>query len=116
MKILVVDDSVFMCNVITELLKKIDSSLEIVHAHSGKDALEKYAQVAPDLILLDIIMAEMGGVEVLKEIGKEAKIIVVSAVGQKTVIKKAMDLGALDYIVKPLIEEEAIETLKKYLK
>ena len=115
-KVLVVDDSTFMRNVLIDILKEIDPDCETDEAGNGKEALEKCESGDYDLMLLDIIMAETGGIEVLQKVGKKVKTIVVSAVGQTSMIKEATDAGAVDYIVKPFDNEAIKTTLSKFLK
>jgi two-component system, chemotaxis family, chemotaxis protein CheY len=112
-KILIAEDSQFMRGVLKDILS--GAGYELVEAENGKMALEKYESEKPDLILLDIIMPEVDGIEVLNKIGKEAKVIVISAVGQEKMVKEAKELGARDYIVKPFDNEKVLETIKKVL-
>lgn len=99
-KILVADDSAFMRNVLKNILNGIGLT-DITEAENGKIALEKFNEINPGLVLLDLIMPEMGGIEVLKSIGTKGNFIVVSAVGQDNVIAEAKALGAKGYIIKP---------------
>jgi two-component system, chemotaxis family, chemotaxis protein CheY len=110
-KILIAEDSQFMRNVLKDIL----SDYKIVETSNGKEALEKYQSEKPDLVLLDIIMPEVDGIEVLKSIGKEAKVIVISAVGQEKMVEEAKNLGALDYIIKPFENEKILEKIKEVL-
>jgi two-component system chemotaxis response regulator CheY len=113
MKILIVDDSQFMRGVLRDILLPL--GCELIDAEDGKVALEKFEQEKPDLILLDIIMPTIDGIEVLKKIDKKVKVIVISAVGQEKMVQEAKVLGALDYIVKPFDNEKVLETVKKAL-
>jgi two-component system, chemotaxis family, chemotaxis protein CheY len=110
MKILIADDSQFMRGVLKDIV--CTEGHECVEAQTGKEVLDKYESEKPDLLLLDIIMPEMDGVEVLKKIGKNVKIIVISAVGQEKMVEEAKELGALDYIVKPFDSRKVTETIK----
>ncbi len=112
MKILIADDSQFMRNVLKDILQGAGYT-DIVECTDGKACMAKYASEKPDLILLDIIMPEMDGTEVLKKLGHEAKIVVISAVGQEKMIEEAKSLGALDYIVKPFENAQVLETVRK---
>jgi two-component system, chemotaxis family, chemotaxis protein CheY len=112
MKILITDDSRFMRGVLKDIV--ISGGYECIEAENGKEAMEKFEQEKPDLVLLDVIMPEVDGISVLKKIGKTAKIIVVSAVGQEKMVDEAKDLGALDYIVKPFDSKEVLEVIEKY--
>lgn len=113
-KILVVDDSAFMRKVLIDILKN-NGYESIVEACNGKEAIEKFKSEKPALLLLDIIMPEMDGIEVLKQIGKEAKILIISAIGQEGMIQEAKDNGALGFIVKPFENDKVAEEIKKVL-
>jgi two-component system, chemotaxis family, chemotaxis protein CheY len=110
MKILIVDDSQFMRGVLKDIV--CTEGHECVEAQTGKEALEKYESEKPDLMLLDVIMPEVDGMEVLKQIGKNVKTIVISAVGQEKMVEEAKAMGALDYIVKPFDNKKVTETIK----
>lgn len=114
-KILVVDDAAFMRITLTNILAK--SGFEVVgEASDGLEAVEKYIALKPDIVTMDITMPNMDGVEALekiKSIDSAAKIIMISALGQETWVKKAVMLGAKGFIVKPFKEEYVIETLSK---
>lgn len=112
-KILIVDDSAFMRKVLRDIFESAGYT-NFVEASNGREALEKWRSEHPDFMFLDIIMPEMNGMDVLREIGKEAQIIVVSAVGQKEMIEEAKSLGALDYVVKPFDRDQVLEKTSKY--
>jgi len=111
-KILTADDSSFMRKVLLDILKEAGFS-NFIEAENGKEAIEKYEQEKPDLVLLDIVMPEVDGLEVIKRIGRQANIIVVSAVGQDAMIEDAKNSGAKGYIVKPFEREKVIEEIEK---
>ncbi|WP_455616077.1 response regulator [Eisenbergiella sp.] len=107
-KILIVDDALFMRRVIRKNLEECGYQ-EIAEAADGKEALELYRQLKPDLVLLDITMPGMSGLEVLEELHREspeARVVMCSAVGQDQMITNALMLGALDFIVKPFKADE----------
>lgn len=112
-KILIADDSQFMRGVLKDIFSS--EGYEIIEAENGKEALDKFQIEKPDLALLDIIMPEVDGMEVLKKIGKSAKVIVISAVGQEKMVEEAKGLGALDYIVKPFDNNKVLEVVKAAL-
>jgi two-component system, chemotaxis family, chemotaxis protein CheY len=112
-KILIVDDSAFMRKVLRDVFESAGYA-NFVEAGNGREAIDRFRSEQPDFIFLDIIMPEMNGMDVLREIGKEAKIIVVSAVGQKEMIDEALQLGALDYVVKPFDRDQVLEKARKY--
>ena len=114
-KILIVDDSAFMRKVLRDIFESAGYT-NFVEAGNGREALERWKSEKPDFMFLDIIMPEMNGMDVLREIGREAKVMVVSAVGQKEMIEEAKALGALDYVVKPFDRDQVLEKTEKYLK
>jgi two-component system, chemotaxis family, chemotaxis protein CheY len=115
MKILIADDSAFMRTILKDLIAK--SALmdaEIVEAVDGNDAVAKYRSEQPDIVLLDIIMPEKDGIEVLKEIGSSAKsVVIVSSVDQAEVIDQAKGLGAKSYILKPFNAADVTKVLNE---
>lgn len=113
-KILIADDSVFMRKVVVEALKSAGYS-NFIEAENGKQAIDLFHSAKPDLILLDVIMPEMDGLEVMKNIGSEANIIIVSAIGQEGIIEEALGLGAKGFLVKPFDKDKLIFEVKKFL-
>lgn len=113
-KILTADDSAFMRKVLIDILAEAGYD-NVVEAENGKQALEKYKNENPDLVLLDIVMPEIDGMETLKQIGKSAKVIMITAVGQESIINDAKANGALGYIIKPFDKEKVIEEIKKVI-
>lgn len=111
-KILMSDDSAFMRKVLKDILQGAGFT-NFIEASNGREALEKYHAEKPDLVLLDVIMPEVDGVAVVKEIGKEATVVMVSAVGQESVIKEATEYGAKAFIVKPFDKSKVLETIEK---
>ncbi len=102
-RILVVDDEQDVCDMLEKFLKI--KGYEVSTALSGKEALTLVKEEKPHIVLLDIRMPEMDGLECLeriKEIDKEIGVIMITALKQEEVGKKAMELGAYDYITKPL--------------
>lgn len=116
-KILLVDDAGFMRKMIQTYLTKANYT-DFLEAGDGMQAVELFAQNKPDLVILDITMPNMSGIEVLakiKEIDPSAKVIMCSAMGQETMVMEAIKLGALDFIVKPFKQERIIQTVSKIL-
>jgi two-component system chemotaxis response regulator CheY len=113
MKILIADDSAFMRTILKSIIPTTKfPDAEIIEAADGKEAVEKYNQEHPDLILLDIIMPVKGGIDVLKEIGMSAKsIVMISSIDEQKVIDEATSLGAKGYIVKPYDSSEVVEMI-----
>ena len=114
-KILIVDDAAFMRMMIKDILTK--NGYEIAaEAENGQKAVEKYAETNPDLVLMDITMPEMDGLEALKAIkatNPGATVIMCSAMGQQAMVIEAIQSGAKDFIVKPFQAERVLEAVKK---
>jgi len=118
-KILVADDSLFMRKILKDILLTADE-YEIVEAQNGKEAEAQFKKEKPDLTLLDIIMpeGEEEGITVLEAIKKfkpDAKVVMITAVGQDSIIAECKKAGANDYLIKPFDKNKVIETVKKYL-
>lgn len=114
--ILVVDDAAFMRMMIRDILAK--EGYTIHEAVNGRDAVEKYEEVQPDLVTLDITMPELDGISALKAIKQahpDARVLMVSAMGQQKMIVEALESGAMDFLVKPFQPTKVLETVKKCL-
>jgi two-component system chemotaxis response regulator CheY len=116
-KIMIVDDAAFMRMMIKDILTK--NGYEIAaEAENGAIAVEKYPDAKPDLVLMDITMPDMDGIEatkLIKEIDKDVTIIMVSAMGQQAKVFEAFTAGAKDFIVKPFEPEKILECINKYI-
>ncbi len=114
-KVLVVDDAVFMRNMIKDIFSS--DEFEVVgEAGNGVEAVEKYREIKPDLVTMDIVMPLKSGIEAVKEImaiDSDARIIMCSALGQETLIMEAIEAGARDFIVKPFKAEKVLEVAKR---
>ncbi|GAX90535.1 response regulator [Effusibacillus lacus] len=116
-KILVVDDAAFMRMMIKEILTK--NGYEVIgEAQDGKEAVDKYKELTPDLVTLDITMPEMDGLGALREIRRydpNAKVIMCSAMGQQAMVIDAIQAGAKDFIVKPFQADRVLEAIRKVI-
>ena len=113
--ILVVDDAAFMRMMIKDILTKNGYNVA-GEAENGAKALEKYNEVKPDLVLMDITMPEVDGIQALKNIkaaDPNAKVIMCSAMGQQAMVIESIQSGARDFIVKPFQPERVLEAVKK---
>ncbi len=117
MKILVVDDSLLLRNIIKNELSFEGYDI-IDEAKDGQEAIEKYDSHKPDLVTMDITMDGMNGLDAAEQILKkdsQAKIIMVSALGEDEIMSKAVKLGVKDFIVKPFTPERLVNAVKKAL-
>ncbi|HHX94588.1 MAG TPA: response regulator [Clostridia bacterium] len=114
-RVLIVDDAAFMRMMIKDILVK--NGFEIAgEAANGFEAVEKYKEVRPDVVTMDITMPEKDGIAAVKEImaiDKQAVIIMCSAMGQQAMVMEAIQAGARDFIVKPFQQERVIQALQK---
>lgn len=116
-KILIVDDAAFMRMMIKDNLKKAGYT-DFVEASDGEQAIMKYEEEKPSIVLLDITMPVMDGIQVLhaiKQKDPDAKVIMCSAMGQEGMVVEAIKLGALDFIVKPFKPERLVQTVRNIL-
>ncbi len=114
-KILVVDDAAFMRKLIRETLIS-GGYTDIVEAADGAEACEKYYADRPDLVIMDITMPNVSGIEALhdiKEKDADAKVIMCSAMGQESMVVEAIKIGALDFIVKPFKPDLLLSAVEK---
>lgn len=114
-KILIVDDSLSMRNLLAGILRE-GGFINVIDAPGGKEAIEMCEREKPDLVLLDIIMPEVNGIDVLRAIAGKTKVIIVSAVGQDGIIAEAKKLGIAGYLIKPLQSGDVIALVKHALK
>ena len=115
--IMVVDDALFSRLRIRDVLYEAGFRL-VVEAETGKEALEAYERWKPDLVIMDILMPEMSGLEAAKEIIKkdpQARIVLCSALGEQMIVKEAIDNGVKDFIIKPINPRKVLEVVMRAL-
>jgi two-component system chemotaxis response regulator CheY len=116
-RILIVDDAKFMRMTLSAILQK--GNHEVVgEAENGKEAIDLFQELQPDLVTMDITMPEMNGLDALKEIKlitPTAKIIMCSAMGQQKMVVESIEAGAKDFIVKPFEENRVLEAINRVL-
>lgn len=115
-KILIVDDAEFLRVRISKML--IGDGFEVSEAENGLKAIDAYKTNKPDLVLMDITMPEMDGLTALKELRKSdpnAKVIMLTALGQESVVLEAVKSGAKDFIVKPFERDRVMSAITKLL-
>ena len=115
--VLICDDTAFMRLMVGDILRK--AGFEIVgEAETGTQAVEKYKQLKPDLVTMDIVMPEMSGIDAARAICGEdpkAKIIMCSAIGQQSLVVEAIQAGAKDFVVKPFQPSRVLEAVQRVL-
>lgn len=119
-KILIVDDALFMRKMLVDIIRR--EGFEVCgEAENGKDAIDKYQQLKPDLVTMDIVMPkidDIDGIKAVKEIIRidpQAKVVMVSAMGQHSLVVEAIQAGAKDFVTKPFQPSRVIEALKRVL-
>ena len=115
--ILICDDAAFMRMMIKDILTKNGYTVA-GEAENGLRAVEKYAELKPDLVLMDITMPEMDGIQALKKIKSTdpaAAVIMCSAMGQQAMVIESIQAGARDFIVKPFQADRVLEAVKKVI-
>jgi len=118
-RILIVDDAAFTRNMLKNIINKIEQIEVIGEASNGVEAISLYKKLTPDLVTMDLVMPEKGGIEATEEILKinpKALIVVVSALGQEALVLEAAKKGAKDFIQKPFKSEQIIEVMDRILK
>ncbi|WP_040209411.1 response regulator [Neobacillus jeddahensis] len=116
-RVLIVDDAAFMRMMLKDILVK--NGMEVVgEAVNGADAVEKYRELTPDVVTMDITMPEMDGITAVKQIKgfhPQAKIIMCSAMGQQPMVLEAIQAGAKDFVVKPFQADRVMDSINKVL-
>lgn len=119
-RVLVVDDSMFVAKQLTQILSS-DGYEIVATAQDGKEGVDKYKELCPnvDLVTMDITMPRMDGITALEQIvafDKNARVVMVSALGKEELVKKSLLAGAKNYIVKPLDRKKVLERISSALK
>jgi two-component system chemotaxis response regulator CheY len=115
-RVLVVDDAMFMRNMLRDVFSKTDDFVVVGEAANGQEAVDKFAELAPDLVTMDIVMPLKSGIEALQEIvasTPSASVIMCSALGQEALIVEAVQAGAKDFIVKPFQEARVLDVARR---
>ncbi len=115
--VLVCDDALFMRTMVKDILAQAGFTV-IGEAENGMRAVEQYAALKPDLVTMDIIMPEMGGIEAVRQIiqaDPQARILMCSAMGQQALVAEAIAAGAKDFVVKPFQPSRVLEAVQRVL-
>ncbi len=114
--ILIADDAVFMRMRCKRVLQ--ENGFDVVEAGNGQEAVERYREHRPDAVLLDITMPDVDGLQALRairEVDPEAKVAMVTALGQQSMVIEALKAGARDFVVKPFQAPRVLEAVHKLL-
>ncbi|MFW5746932.1 MAG: response regulator [Nanoarchaeota archaeon] len=117
-KVLVVEDSQLMVSILKNFIRKAKSDVEVIEAHDGEAGVAQYESQKPDLVFMDIKMPKMDGLEALEKIRSRhssAKVVMCTSLKEDEQEKKAKDLGAVGYIMKPFNSEDIAHALKEHL-
>ncbi|MBD0320837.1 MAG: response regulator [Gemmatimonadetes bacterium] len=113
--VLICDDAVFMRTMLSDILT--GAGFDVVgEAENGLEAVEHYRRLKPDLVTMDIVMPQMGGIDAVREIIKEhesARILMCSAMGQQALVTEAIQAGARDFVVKPFQASRVLEAVRR---
>jgi two-component system, chemotaxis family, chemotaxis protein CheY len=115
--VLIVDDVPFVRKTLSDILTEAHYQV-IGEAGDGAEAIELYAKYRPDVVTMDVVMPKMSGIEATQRIikmDKDAKVVIVSAMGQANLVMEAINVGAKDYIVKPFSSMDVLKTVARAL-
>lgn len=116
-KILIADDSAYMRSILKDLLLRNGYDV-IGEAENGREVIELYGKLKPDIIAMDIMMPEMSGTQALKELKErypEARVVMSAAMGQQNLVVEAIRAGAAEFFIKPVQAERVVEAIDKAL-
>ncbi|MCK4535538.1 MAG: response regulator [Desulfuromonadales bacterium] len=115
LRVMIVDDALFMRNMLKDIFARAGYDV-VGEAEDGEAALERYREIRPDLVTMDIVMPKRSGIEALRDIISEdpqACVVMVSALGQDSLVLEAVETGARDFIVKPFKEDKVLEVVRR---
>lgn len=115
--VLVCDDAVFMRTMLSDILQQAGFTI-VGEADTGTKAVSKYKELRPDLVTMDIIMPDMGGIDAVREItafDPRARVVMCSAMGQQALVVDAIAAGAKDFVVKPFQPSRVLEAVQRVL-
>lgn len=117
-RVLIVDDALFMRSMIKDILVNAGDFEVAGEANNGREAVQKYEELQPALVTMDIVMPEMDGIEATKEIlhrDPKALVVMCSALGQEALVIESLAAGAKDFIVKPFSAERVLKVIRSIL-
>jgi two-component system chemotaxis response regulator CheY len=117
-RVLIVDDALFMRSMIKDILVNAGDFEVAGEASNGREAVDRYEELSPSLVTMDIVMPEMDGIEATKEIlqrDPKAVVVMCSALGQEALVIESLAAGAKDFIVKPFSAERVLKVIRSIL-
>ena len=114
-KILIVDDVAFVRKTLSEIVTQAGYQV-VGEAADGQEAVERYVETRPDLVTMDVVMPMMSGIEATRKImklDKDARVVIISAMGQENLVMEAINVGAKDYVLKPFSAADVLKTLER---
>jgi two-component system chemotaxis response regulator CheY len=115
--VLICDDAIFMRTMLADILQQAGYDV-VGDAATGKEAVEKYKQLRPDIVTMDIVMPDMGGIDAVRQITEfdpHARVLMCSAMGQQALVVEAIQAGAKDFVVKPFQPSRVLEAVQRVL-
>ncbi len=115
--VLVCDDAIFMRTMISDILQQAGHEI-VGEAENGAQAVERFKELQPDLVTMDIVMPDMGGIDAVREIVRfdpDARVLMCSAMGQQALVVEAIQAGAKDFVVKPFQPSRVLEAVQRVL-
>jgi two-component system chemotaxis response regulator CheY len=116
-KVLIVDDVAFVRKTLSDLLTQAGYQV-VGEASDGTEAVNQYAALKPDLVTMDVVMPQMSGIEATRKIikmDKDARVVIISAMGQENLVMEAINVGAKDYVLKPFSSADVLKTIERAL-
>jgi two-component system chemotaxis response regulator CheY len=116
--VLIVDDISFVRKTLSEIFTQAHYQV-VGEAADGAEALELYIKLRPDIVTMDVVMPLMSGIDATRNIlkvNKNAKVVIISAMGQENLVMEAINVGAKDYILKPFSADDVLKTVERALK
>jgi two-component system, chemotaxis family, chemotaxis protein CheY len=116
-RVLIVDDVPFVRKTLSDILTQAHYQV-VGEAADGAAAVELFLKLHPDVVTMDVVMPRMGGLEATKKIlgmDKTAKVVIISAMGQESLVMEAINVGARDYVLKPFSAAEVVKTIERAL-